>query len=211
VLAIDCETTGMCFDTDASDSRVFNNETGEKHQALSWGLVVAELETYEQVEGAELYFELKWNHATRRQRRDNPNFGVFAEGIHGLTYAHLEEYGISEINGATQIAELIARFWQPDEDIRTVGQNVHLFDVRFLLDMLEQGGRRISFGSRHLDTFSLAMGTTRAPNTDAMLVAVGLGERTGHHNALEDAKLTLEVFRRISTMWAEQGGVVVGS
>lgn len=198
----------MCFETDASDSRVYNSETGERHQALSWGLVVAELATYEPVKGAELYFELKWNEDSRRQRRENPKFGVFAEGIHGLTPDYLEENGVSFEEGALQVKELLSRYWEPKDDIRTVGQNVHLFDVPFLLDTLRRGGQRISFGSRHLDTHSLAMGTTRAHNTDAMLVAVGLDERIGHHNALEDAKLTLEVFRKISTMWAEQGCIV---
>src|SRR5277367_2257523 len=91
MIAIDCETTGLCLN---HVSPVFNEKTGERHQAISWGVIVADAKTLKPVE--KLYVEIKWNKASKAQRKENSSFGTKAEQIHGLDFQYLEKNGVSE-------------------------------------------------------------------------------------------------------------------
>lgn len=201
LLAIDCETTGLCF---TSDSPVYNPKTEERHQALSWGIIVADAKTLKPVD--DLYVEIKWNQSSKDQRVRNPRFGREAEKIHGLTFEYLEENGVDEEEAVALIGELVLTYWGPDVSIRTLGHNVHMFDVPFLRDMFHRHEIPLRFGNRHMDSNSLAFGTVGTFNSDDLFSTLGMEERE-KHNSLDDAKMALESFRIIRTLWKGKVGI----
>ena len=94
ILAVDSETTGL--------NKVKNEgDVSDGHQAVSWGLIVADAETLIPVE--KLYLEVKWNEQSKRRKELDPEFGVTASSIHGLSYSYLEENGIDEADAVVQI------------------------------------------------------------------------------------------------------------
>jgi len=56
LFGLDFETTGVCV---KNDDPLHNKKTGERHQAVSGGFIVADAKTYEPIE--KLYLEIKWN------------------------------------------------------------------------------------------------------------------------------------------------------
>ena len=194
ILAIDCETTGLSFSTP---------DPSIGHQAVSWGIVVADADTLKPVE--ELYVEIKWNEESKATRKKDPKFGTFAEGIHGLTKDHLEKNGIEEEEAVVQILNLIVKYWGPSVCVKCLGHNVHMFDVPFLRAMCERHGITLKFGNRHVDSSSLGFGTLGTYNSDDLFKAVGFDAR-GDHNALADAKMALESVRRIKAIWKKVVG-----
>jgi len=188
VLAIDSETTGLKFGAD---------DPSEGHQAVSWGVIVADAYTLKPVE--ELYIEIKWNDTSIKSREKDPKFGKRAEEIHGLTQSYLEKNGVSEEDAAVQIAELIMKYWGPTVSVKTLGHNVHTFDMPFLRAMLRRVGIEVKFGGRHYDTNSagfIAFGTF---NSDDLFSLIGY-EARDNHNALDDAKMALGSARAIRTI-----------
>jgi len=195
ILAIDCESTGLCFN---SDSPVYNPETGERHQAISWGMVVADTHTLQPVD--ELYVEIKWNDNSLKQLEQNPEFGKKAQEIHQLTATHLEDNGVSEEEAVVKIANMIIKYWGPDSKINLLGHNVATFDMMFLHDMMNRVGVPIKTAHRHLDSWSVGFGVMEQFNSNDLFDSVGLPTRSCH-NALEDAKMALESVRRIRQTW----------
>lgn len=195
LLAIDCETTGICLN---NDSPVYNPNTGERHQTVSWGVIVADAKTLKPIE--EKYVEIKWNLESLKQKKDNPNFGKRAEEIHGLTRNYLEENGIDEEDAVVEIGGLILKYWGPEVSIRTLGHNVHMFDLQFLRDMFERHEIHLRFGNRHYDTNSVGFVTFGTFNSDDLFETVGFDPR-GAHNSLDDAKMALETARRIRVLF----------
>ena len=197
VLAIDCETTGLCFN---SDDPSHDPKTGEKHQAVSWGIIVADSETLKPIE--DLYVEIKWNDNSINQRNNDPQFGKRAEGIHGLSYSYLEGNGIDEEEAVLKIGELILKYWGPENSIRTLGHNVHMFDLPFLRDLFRRHGVHLKFGNRHYDTNSGGFMSFGTWNSNDLFTEVGFDER-GEHNALEDAHMALDSARIIRTVFQQ--------
>lgn len=195
VLAIDCETTGLCYN---NDSPVYNPQTGERHQTVSWGIIVADALTLKPVE--ELYVEIKWNEESKKQRKINPEFGKSAEKIHGLTRSYLNKNGIDEEEAVLKIGELVLKYWGPTVCVRTLGHNVHLFDLLFLRDMFDRHGIKLNHGNRHYDTNSAGFLTFGTWNSNDLFSVVGFEERKDH-NALDDAKMALESARIIRMLF----------
>lgn len=196
ILAIDCETTGLNFNT---------NDCTEGHQPLSWGLVVADGQTLNPIE--ELYVEIKWNLQSLKAREQDPQFGKQAEKIHGLTLDYLEKNGIDESEAVEKIGNLIVKYWGPTVSIRTLGHNVSTFDMPFLRAMFQQHGINLRFGNRHFDTNSIAFATVGSYNSDDFFNIMGMEDRDVH-NALEDAKMALECTRRIKLLWESKVGII---
>jgi len=184
ILAIDCETTGLCF-----NSNPVTNGT-EHHQAVSWGLIVADADTLKPVE--DLYIEIKWNSSSAIQRNKDDTFGRQAEEIHGLTYQYLEENGIDEQQAVVAIGNLILKYWGPNGNIRTLGHNVHMFDLPFLKDLFNRHEIPLKFGNRHYDTNSVGFATVGSYNSDDLFKTI-LEEDRGQHNALDDAEFQAQV------------------
>lgn len=195
MLAIDCETTGLCLN---HETPVFNPKTGERHQAISWGIIVADVKTLKPIE--KLYVEVKWNKTSKLQRKEDSSFGTKAEQIHGLDFQYLEKNGVTEEEAVVMIGNLIVKYWGPTVSIRTLGHNVHLFDLPFLRDLFERHGVPLSFGNRHYDTNSIGFATFGTFNSDDLFEAVGF-EKRGEHNALTDAEQALEVTRIVRTIF----------
>lgn len=189
ILAIDCETTGLKFGSDYAD---------EGHQAVSWGVVVADASTLKPIE--ELYVEIKWNQQSKDARKNDSSFGKRAEEIHGLTYDYLEKNGVDEEEAVALIGSLILKYWGPEVSIRTLGHNVHLFDLFFLRSMFRRHGIELKFGNRHYDTNSVGFVAFNTFNSDDLFEKVGF-EARGEHNALDDAKMALESARRIRVIF----------
>jgi len=195
ILAIDCETTGLCFGV---DHPTHNEKTGEKHQALSWGFIVCDSVTLEPIE--KLYLEVKWNDESIEQRVDNSNFGTYAEKIHGLSIEYLEEHGITEEDAVVELLNMLGKYWGPDTPICLLGHNVVTFDMWFLKQMTRNIGIELKFGNRHVDTFGLGKCTIGSFDSNELFEMLALPERD-KHNAMEDIEMTLESASRIKTIF----------
>ena len=188
VLFIDCETSGLAFN---SPDPSFNSETGETYQAVSWGMIVANARTLEPVDT--LYVEIKWNGVSV--------WSESAQRVHGLSLAYLEEHGLTEEEAVVQIAELILKHWGPDSSVAVGGHNVATFDLQFLRRLLTSYGIDVRFSNRTIDTFSIGFGTLGTFNSDDLFDAIGLPPRDPeHHNALADAdsaRRVVQTLRRL--------------
>lgn len=189
ILAMDCETTGLCF---KNDSPVYNPKTGERHQTISWGIIVARADNLKPID--ELYLEIKWNDESKRQAEKDPEFGTRAAGIHGLTREYLEKHGVTEEEAVVQIGGLIMKHWGPENRVCTMGHNVHTFDLPFIRDMFGRHGVELNFGNRHIDTNSVGFVNWNTFNSDDLFELIGFEQR-GDHNSLEDIQQTLEAAR----------------
>lgn len=188
ILAADCETTGLCFN---SDNPAYNPKTGERHQAVSWGFIVADAHTLKPIE--DLYLEIKWNDDSLDAREADSTFGRKAESIHGLSLEHLENNGVDEQDAVIEIGELILKYWG-DQNIRMLGHNVATFDLHFLRTMFRRYDIELKFGSRHVDTSSVGFVCFETYNSDQLFEECGFEQRKDH-NALVDAKYALEAAR----------------
>lgn len=189
VLGMDCETTGINFDS---------YQPSKGNQAISWGFLVIDARSLKIIE--ELYLEVKWNKEMKLKRKENPNFGKKAELVHGLTFDYLEENGVTEKEAATQIANLIYKYWGPNNTISTLGANTIKFDVDFLMALLNKFGIDPRIAARHVDSHSIGFATVGSFSTDEFFDVMGL-EKRDRHNALEDVKMTLEAIRRVRVIW----------
>ncbi len=189
LLAMDAETTGLNFDTD---------DPSIGHQPVSWGFIVADALTLHPIE--EIYIEIKWNETSKMARKADPTFGVSAEKIHGLTFPHLEEHGVTEEEAVVQIANLIIKHFGPTALVKTLGHNVTMFDLPFLRAQLRRHNIDIPFSSRHYDSNSVGFITTGAYTSDSLFSTMGFDTRSSH-NALDDTRLALESCRRIRVLW----------
>jgi len=197
VLGMDCETTGINFDS---------YQPSKGHQAISWGFLVIDARTLKVIE--ELYLEIKWNKEMKAKRKADSNFGKKAESVHGLTYDYLEENGISEKEAATQIANLIYKYWGPNNTISSLGANTVKFDMDFLMTLLNKYGIDPRIAARHVDSHSIGFATVGSFSTDEFFDTMGLDQRD-KHNALEDIKMTLEAIRRVRVIWKSKTGVFI--
>lgn len=195
ILAMDCETTGLAMNAD---------DASAGHQAISWGLIVADAKTFKPID--EKYVEIKWNADMKAKRAADPGFGKKAETIHGLSYDYLDANGIDEEQAVLEIGQWIFKYWGTTS-IRTLGHNVHLFDMPFFRAMFRRYEVKLSFGNRHYDTNSLGFGTTGAFNSDDLFTTMGF-EKRDEHNALEDAKMSLGVYQITKKLWKSKIGLL---
>jgi len=195
ILAMDCETTGLNFESD---------NPSDGHQAISWGIIVADAHTLKPIE--ELYLEIKWNDESRAMKEKDPNFGIDAAAIHGLTFKYLEKNGVTEEEGVTQIANIIINHWGPTSQVKTLGHNVHMFDLPFLRAMFRRHGIDIPIGSRHYDSNSAGFCTVGSYTSDGLFETMGFNARDSH-NSLEDARMALESCRLIKELWNQKVGL----
>jgi len=190
ILAMDCETSGINWDAGKSHS-MSTVATGQ--QAVSWGLVISDTETYKPID--ELYVEIKWNGIS--------HWDTKAQEVHGLSKEHLEEHGLAEEDALYDMIEFIMKHLNIKKPIYCLGHNVASFDIPFFKDLLFRHSiKGLKFGHRHFDTFALSMGTVKQYDSPTLFNKVGLSERTTH-NALDDAKMALESYRRIHLAWTK--------
>jgi DNA polymerase III epsilon subunit-like protein len=179
LLALDVETTGLCF---SGTNPAYNAETGEKYQMVSAGLIVVDANTLKPIKT--LYVEIQWDGKSIWNDK--------AEKVHGLSKAYLAENGVTSEDACVQIAELLLEYWGPDGVVSLLGHNVATFDKFFLDQLMKDHGIEIKFGNRHIDSHSCAY-------TDDAFEYVGVVRND--HNALEDAYASLKVIQTIRHLW----------
>jgi hypothetical protein len=197
ILGMDCETTGINFDS---------YQPSKGHQSVSWGFLVIDARTLETIE--ELYIEIKWNKEMKAKRKKDEHFGKKAESVHGLTYDYLEANGVDEEDAALEIANLIYKYWGPNNTISSLGANTVKFDVDFLMALLNKFGIEPKIAARHVDSNSIGFATVGSFSTDEFFDTMGFDHRE-KHNALEDIKMTLEAIRRVRVIWKSKVGLFI--
>ena len=180
-LAIDCETTGLCFNGD---------DPSEGHQALSWGIIVADAKTLKPIE--ELYVEIQWDGESQWSDR--------AQKIHGMSKQYLEENAMTEEDAVVAIGTLIAKHFGTDNKLCCLGHNVATFDVPFLKRMFRKHNIDLRFGNRHIDTSTIGFVNWETFNSDDLFELMGNDAR-GDHNALDDAHMSLEAARKTRSLF----------
>lgn len=185
ILAFDCETSGI---------NLGKIDPAQDYRMVSGGFIVADI-NFEPIE--KLYIELKWDDPTCKEKFywDNK-----AEAIHGLSREYLNENGITEEAAAESVGGLIYDHWGLNEVVVLLGTNVASFDQFFLRKFLDRQNLKFKFAHRMLDTFSLAMGTVRAFNSNELFELIGC-HREATHNALQDAECSLKAFRTLHKLW----------
>lgn len=189
VLSIDSETTGLHMGTAANPCV---NEFGEYYQAVSWGLVIADMETLKPIDS--LYVEVQWD--------GKSIWSPQAEKVHGLSKEYLAQHGVTSEEAVIQICSFILKYYGPDSVIRLLGYNVATFDLPFLRHLLEQHGIVLKFGNRHIDLGSVGTVLLETYTSDQFFDKLNFPPRDpSKHNSLEDAKMTLEAARRIRAVF----------
>ena len=187
LVAFDCETSGLNFDT-------LDPSTG--YRMISAGLIVATSD-FEPTE--ELYVEFKWTDNEISQWSD------YAAKIHGLSKAYLNEHGVTDVEAAEKIGGLLYEHFGMETPITLLGTNVGTFDYPFLRNFLTSMSIPFKFSHRFLDTFSLGYGTVKAYTSDELFDILGFKKR-GDHNALEDARMSLKSFKLLHSLWQSEIG-----
>lgn len=184
-LAIDVETSGMAF---CADNPTIDVKTGNTFQAVSFGVIVVNVDTMEAVK--DLYLEVRMD--------PEHTFSQSAYKIHGLSEAYLEENGVSSEEAAVEIANLIMDFWGPNAAITLIGQNVASFDIWFIKQIFQKYDLPVKFSHRHIDTSTLGISVFGVYNSNDLFSVIGWPERDpSMHNALDDAYAALEVVRTV--------------
>ena len=190
ILVLDCETSGINWESAHSHC---NPNVALGYQSVAWGMVITDPAHYKPID--ELYVEIKWNGKSK--------WDMSAEKVHKLSKEHLEEHGLSEEDALYDIIEFIMKHIDIKKPIYCMGHNVMAFDIPFFRDLLcRHNIKGLKFGHRHFDSFALSMGTVQELDSESLFNRLGLPERKTH-NALEDTKYTLEVYRRIHRAWTK--------
>ena len=188
-LFIDFETSGIAYN---SEDPTHDPISGDTYQAVSVGLVVANAQTLKPIE--DLYVEIKWNGKSKWDKR--------AEAVHGLSLAHLEEFGVDEEDAVLEIGSLILKYWGPESPVCLGGHNVATFDKFFLNRLLRTHGIVVRFGSKTIDTNAIGFATFGTHNSDDLFAEIGLPDRDPeHHNALVDAQNALTTVRTVRQLF----------
>lgn len=182
-VVIDWETSG----NDWNSKTVY--DLAKKYQGISYGLVVFDTATLEPVDT--LYRELTFD-ATRY------GWDAAAEAIHGLSQSYLEMNGIGHEDAAADMAEMILKYFTPQEPILFLGHNTE-YDKAFTAQLLDPYGVMFNIHNTHLDTSGTAYLNFGLHTSNDVFHFLGLPERTTH-NALEDCIYTLDAAKRMRAL-----------
>lgn len=188
IVVFDCETSGLNF---AAGDLGSNELVCDGYQAVSWGMVISDVETFKPI--AELYVEVKWNGESKWELK--------AEEVHGMSKEYLEKNGVTEEEALIEIVEFLNEHLDIKKPIYFMSHNGSSFDIWFLRQLFRKFEiKGLKVAHRHFDTFSLSMGTVMQHDSNDLFKKLGI-KRSDTHNALEDAKATLESYRRIRKIW----------
>lgn len=182
LLAMDCETSGLAINTDDPS---YDPESGKEYQSVSWGLIIASAHTLKPIE--ELYVEIKWNGDSQWDMR--------AQAVHGLTLDYLEDHALDEEDAVAEMANLIVKHFGTDSAIKVLGHNVVSFDLWFMKRLMRRHGIELRFGNRHVDTSTIGFVNYEVYTSDQLFELIGFDAREDH-NALDDARMSLEAARQ---------------
>lgn len=189
ILAADCETSGIASHCDDPS---YNPNTKEEYQAVSWGFVIVDADTFKPVE--KLYLEVRFDESKH-------TWDSRTSAIHGFTKEYLKKNGLSHEEAATQIANLIVKYFGPTTPICFMAHNAN-FDLCFLKRFMRSQGIELNFANRIIDTNGIAYAVFTTFNSDDFFDAAGLPERK-QHNALEDVEYIVEAVRRVRLIFSK--------
>ncbi len=181
-LWLDFETSGADFDS---------GETFKKYQGISFGAVIADNETLEEVDS--LYCEMQFD--TKYIWTDG------AEKIHGLSREYLEKYGAPREEALAFLLEFIAKYIGAGNKVCIGGHNVE-FDINALNQLTEdvvEKGFRIPIHHVKLETSGASFIAIGKYRSDDVFSFFGGADRKAH-NALDDARLALASARGIKQL-----------
>jgi DNA polymerase III epsilon subunit-like protein len=116
--------------------------------------------------------------------------------VNGLNLEECQEDGLPSAEVSARVAEVC-------EGAVIVGHNIR-FDLEFLRTMFRISGTDFKIGRRTIDTQSLAWAMVpqglESLSLDGIRAHLRLKPREGKHDALEDAELTLEVYRHLTAV-----------
>lgn len=191
IMAFDFETSGLAMG--GKNNNPVRNDN-EEYQIVSAGLVIADSETLLPID--ELYLEVKWNGVAKWSKR--------AENIHGLSLEYLEENGMTEEEAVLEIGNFIFKYFG-DRQLQLLGHNIASFDILFLRDLFNRHGISLKISHRCVDTNALGFVAFNSYTSDELFDLLGMDER-GAHNALDDAKMSLEAARMIRLVFQKAIG-----
>lgn len=180
ILGMDAETSGIFFDVNPARS---STDPEDRFQCVSWGMVVLDGD-FNQLD--ELYVEIQWDGKSKWDKK--------AEAVHKLSKEHLQEHGLPFEEAYVAIANFIFK-WFANTPVVTLGHNNISFDIPFLRSDMAEVGLTPRFGNRHLDSNTLGVTLFETYTSDQLFEALGQEDRGDSHNALDDIKRTVEVFR----------------
>lgn len=176
-LGIDWETTGYSIPNYA-----------QFHQGISFGAIIFDVRSLEPVE--ELYLEIKYDPKYKWE--------AGAERVHGITQAHLKQYGVTQEDAAAQLCNLIIKYIGT-EDVMLLGHRVH-FDREFTKQLTKTIEVDLSYHPTTIDTASLSTALMEMSKSEDVFQTLGMPPRQ-NHNALEDIRYTLASVKRMKELF----------
>lgn len=188
---------GLCLDWETSGA-TWGGDSSKEYQGIQVGLIVFKTKDFTPVDMLKL--NIKFDETKYKWSEE-------AEKIHGLSREFLEANGVTQEEAATQILELILKYWGPEGKVMFLGHN-QKFDRRFTNQLLLSVGVEFSEERKTdspawiqihhvlLDTSGIGFVTFGLYKSDLLFEAMGFEDR-GAHDALEDAMQTLETCRNI--------------
>jgi DNA polymerase III epsilon subunit-like protein len=192
---------GLCIDWETSGAD-FGKDSSINYQGITCGAIVFRTKDFSVVD--ELYLEIKFD-ATKYKWTEG------AQKIHGKTREYLEANGISQEDAAVQLVEFIKKYFFGSK-VMFLGHNPE-FDRRFTAQLLKtirfeftdepKGDLDAVIELHHvrLDTSALGFITLGFFKSDLLFNKIGGDEYArGEHNALVDARMTVETCASIKKL-----------
>jgi exonuclease I len=192
---------GLCIDWETTGAK-FGGTSSADHQGIQYGAIIFRTDTFEAIEEVRCLIKFDaekyvWTEA--------------AQKIHGMSREYLEENGVSQQDAAVILLELLGKYFAGDARVMVLGHNAE-FDISFTDQLLRSVGVAftvkwaevedpsvdviIPINHVILDTSSTGFITFGTAKSDKLFEAIGF-EKRGDHDALQDAKMTLETAKAI--------------
>lgn len=194
-LFLDWETSGANF-------KLTYPEQAEQYQGIQLGLVIADNETFNEVDSLKLNIKFdpkyKWEEG--------------AQKVHGISREFLEENGVSREDAAIEVIEFILKYFQKDtlfmlsdgpidrnsSRICFGGHNLG-FDIAHFKALLAVVGFGVDDHHVKLDSAMIGFHATGMYKSDDLFQLFGADKR-GDHDALQDTRQALAVARGIKNL-----------
>lgn len=179
-LSMDWETSGATW---GGDSTI-------KFQGIAFGAVIFDTTTFEEVDS--LYCELHFDDMKYEWSEE-------AEKIHGLSRTHLAEHGMPREDALVLLLELIARYIGTESKILFLGHNCD-FDIDFTCQLARDFEVELKIHHVKIDTSGLAFATIGEYKSDVVFKFFQTEDRAKVHNALDDARMALNVVKSVKAL-----------
>lgn len=173
-LAIDWETSGYSIPHYA-----------EKHQGISFGAVIFNIETFEEVES--IYCEVKFDDS--KYLWDDG-----AEKVHGISRDHLKAKGVSQQEAALLLGGLVLK-WIGTDKVVLLGHRVY-FDEAFTNQLMATAEMSFTYDPIRIDSAGISLAFLYMTRSDMIFETMGYPAR-GAHNALDDIQMTIGTIRTL--------------